>query len=125
MSAAEPQPSPRPGQENVADLVLADIHDRIALGLERYGTKLQTFNGRDALMDAYQEALDMVMYLRQMIAERDAPRLPVEHPDMVCGSCADRLVWYEGSYSHEDRFSEESNPRHEHSPWAIKEWDKR
>jgi hypothetical protein len=37
----------------------------------KYGTPLQTNNGRDALMDAYQEACDMVMYLRQAIAERD------------------------------------------------------
>ena len=44
----------------------------VELGLERYGTKLQTFNGRDALWDAYQEALDLVMYLRQAIMEREA-----------------------------------------------------
>lgn len=41
------------------------------MGLEKYGTKLEAFNGRDALMDAYQEAIDMVMYLRQAILERD------------------------------------------------------
>lgn len=29
------------------------------------------FNGRDALLDAYQEALDLVVYLRQVIYERD------------------------------------------------------
>lgn len=27
-------------------------------------------NGRDALVDAYQEALDLTMYLRQAIEER-------------------------------------------------------
>jgi hypothetical protein len=30
-----------------------------------------TNNGRDSLMDAYQEALDLVMYLRQAIEERN------------------------------------------------------
>jgi hypothetical protein len=32
---------------------------------------LQPHNGRDCLMDAYQEALDLAMYLRQAIFERD------------------------------------------------------
>ena len=36
-----------------------------------YGTGLQTFNGRDALIDLYQELMDAVMYLRQLIAEED------------------------------------------------------
>ena len=71
MSAIE-QPKPHLGQTVVADQVLLDIQARVELGLERYGTKLQTFNGRDALWDAYQEALDLVMYLRQAIMEREA-----------------------------------------------------
>ena len=70
--AAQPEPSPKRGKQNVADLVLADIHQRVEMGMEKYGTKLQTFNGRDALWDAYQEAIDLVMYLRQEIAEREA-----------------------------------------------------
>ena len=69
--AAQSQPDPTPGKQDVADLVLTDIQARVGLGLERYGTKLQTFNGRDALWDAYQEALDLVMYLRQAITERE------------------------------------------------------
>jgi len=39
--------------------------------LQKYGTYLQTHNGRDALWDAYQEAMDLCMYLRQAILERD------------------------------------------------------
>lgn len=70
--AASEQPTPVANESvPIADLVLADINARVALGLERYGTKLQANNGRDALMDAYQEAIDLVMYLRQAIAERD------------------------------------------------------
>lgn len=34
---------------------------------------LQAHNGRDPLVDAYQEALDLVVYLRQAIEERRAP----------------------------------------------------
>lgn len=70
--AAIPQPPPQPGRVDVADYVLADIQERVAMGQRKYGTKLQTFNGRDALWDAYQEVLDLVMYLRQAILEREA-----------------------------------------------------
>ena len=45
--------------------------ERAAAGVQKYGTPLQTHNGRDALWDAYQEALDLAMYLRQAILERD------------------------------------------------------
>lgn len=66
------QPPPQPNTSRpIADMVLEDIAARVELGLQRYGTKLQANNGRDALMDAYQEALDLVFYLRQAIAERD------------------------------------------------------
>jgi hypothetical protein len=54
----------------IADLVLADIGARDAFGAKKYGTRLQANNGRDALMDAYQEALDLVFYLRQELEER-------------------------------------------------------
>jgi hypothetical protein len=65
------EPAPQGGQVDVADYVLADIQDRIEMGCKKYGTKLQTFNGRNALWDAYQEALDLVMYLRQAILETE------------------------------------------------------
>ena len=55
----------------VWDLVLNDMTDRGIMGVKKYGTLLQPFNGRDALVDAYQEALDLVVYLRQAIYERD------------------------------------------------------
>ena len=69
--AAMRQPEPTLGNVDVADYVLADIEARVKVGFERYGTKLQTNNGRDALWDAYQEAIDLVMYLRQEILERN------------------------------------------------------
>lgn len=68
---AIPQPPPAEGRWDVADYVLQDVVARVDLGLERYGTKLQTHNGRDALWDAYQEAIDLCMYLRQAILERE------------------------------------------------------
>lgn len=55
----------------VWDMVMEDIKERDQKGIQTYGTRLQPFNGRDALVDAYQEALDLVVYLRQAIYERD------------------------------------------------------
>ena len=56
----------------VWDLVIQDMQERNQVGIQRYGTPLQPFNGRDALVDAYQEALDLAVYLRQAIVERTA-----------------------------------------------------
>ena len=51
------------------DSLKADFIRRSALGEFRYGYPLQAFNGRDALTDAYQEVLDLVLYMRQYIEE--------------------------------------------------------
>lgn len=56
----------------VWDLVIEDMRARDYVGRARYGTALRPHNGRDALWDAYEEALDLCAYLRQAIAERDA-----------------------------------------------------
>lgn len=67
------QPPPIPNdQPSVQDLVITDILNRKQTGIQKYGTSLQAFNGRDSLMDAYQEALDLCQYLRQALEERDA-----------------------------------------------------
>lgn len=66
----QPPPHPSAGPA-VWDLVLVDMAGRDRTGRERYGSPLQPNNGRDALVDAYQEALDLVVYLRQAIYERD------------------------------------------------------
>lgn len=69
--ASEYQPDPQPGKDVVIDHVLSDLRERAETGRQKYGTYLETHNGRDALWDAYQEALDLVMYLRQAILERE------------------------------------------------------
>jgi len=54
----EDQPAPVPnGKPAVWGLVIEDMKALDALGRERYGTPLPPFNGRDAMVDAYQEAL--------------------------------------------------------------------
>lgn len=42
-----------------------DLRVRAEVGRKKYGTLLMAYNGRDPIVDAYQEALDLVMYLRQ------------------------------------------------------------
>jgi len=71
-AAAQPQPAPaRNGNPAVTDLVLEDFCARDAFGARKYGTRLQPHNGRDALLDLYQELLDAACYTRQLIYERD------------------------------------------------------
>lgn len=52
-------------------LVMQDMADRHTMGIEKYGVPLQPHNGRDFLMDMYQEALDKLVYCRGLIYERD------------------------------------------------------
>lgn len=66
------QPAPVPNDKPaVWQLVKKDMLARNAFGLAKYGTPLQPFNGRDALKDAYEEALDLCVYLRTALYERD------------------------------------------------------
>ncbi len=55
----------------VWDLVMSDFKARDQEGRRKYGVPLQPHNGRDPLVDAYQEALDLCVYMRQAIYERD------------------------------------------------------
>jgi hypothetical protein len=73
VNLSKPEPPPIANDRAaVWDLVIADMRERDATGRAKYGTPLQVRNGRDALVDAYQEALDLVVYLRQAIEERDS-----------------------------------------------------
>lgn len=65
------QPSPSGTGADIAMLVQQDIEARAVKGEATYGERLLPNNGRDALIDAYQEALDLCMYLRQAIEERE------------------------------------------------------
>lgn len=69
LMASIPQPDPTEGVEEAWERVIEDIEARVAMGEERYGKKLKTFNGRRALWDAYQEQIDLLLYLRQHMLE--------------------------------------------------------
>lgn len=51
--------------------VLIDLTERMEIGIKTYGEALRANNGRDALQDAYEEALDLACYLKQAMIERD------------------------------------------------------
>lgn len=65
------QASPKPSEGDVWLLVLKDMEARRLHGIEKYGVPVQPYNGRDPLVDAYQEALDLCVYLRQAIEQRN------------------------------------------------------
>lgn len=56
-------------RQSIQELVRLDLVYRERLGQERYGTSLYAYNGREAILDAYEEALDLAVYLRQVIEE--------------------------------------------------------
>lgn len=58
-------PVQQAGVQAVAGLIV----ERKEYGLKKYGTILQANNGRDAIQDAMEEALDLAAYLRQWLEE--------------------------------------------------------
>lgn len=66
----KPQDNPTVNDyQAVAESVIDDIRERMADGTKKYGTALQPFNGRNALVDAYQEVLDLAQYIKQRLVE--------------------------------------------------------
>ncbi len=85
--AAQPEPPPTGDGAEVLPMVIADLQARSEIGRAKYGTTLRVNNGRDALMDAYQESLDQVMYLRQRIEEdRLRAEAPCSHTETIRGA---------------------------------------
>jgi hypothetical protein len=68
------QPPPLPGVQDVTPALIADLQGRAAEGLRTYGRPLQTNNGRNALQDALEEALDLAQYLKQACMEQEAEK---------------------------------------------------
>lgn len=89
MSDVTAQEKPaKTGGTAIWDLVKVDIDERDLTGTKKYGTRLQAFNGRNSLVDAYQEALDLTVYLKQKIVE-SAPQ----------GSAEEGFLTYFGAVS--------------------------
>lgn len=67
---AEPEPPPRAGHTAVLPVALAFLQERAAQGRAKYGRDLEAGNGRDADVDALQEAGDFFLYQVQRHIER-------------------------------------------------------
>lgn len=79
------QPAPLPGEGDVWAELIQREHDpvlrvlfarRRQVGIERYGVPLQRNNGRDALQDALDEALDLYVYASSLNRET-AGNIPI------------------------------------------------
>lgn len=69
--ATIPEPAPTEGHgQSIHHLVVQDVLARKAFGLRKYGVLLRIGDGRRHLVDAYQEALDLAVYLRQELARQ-------------------------------------------------------
>lgn len=72
----ENQPNP---MHNESVPVITQLHTyferRAAMGVQKYGTPLQAHNGRDGLVDLFEELIDAVQYCAQVLIERDG-KLP-------------------------------------------------
>jgi hypothetical protein len=66
----EPPPIPNSSRP-VWEIVIEDMFQRNEFGKSKYGVALQANNGRNALKDAYEEVLDLAVYLKQRIIEDD------------------------------------------------------
>lgn len=89
MSLNKPQPPPNEGSGHevwplvfnstglvMPDWLRADMRERHDMGVKKYGTGLRVWNGRDAVTDAFQEALDLIAYARQARERVGAPIPP-------------------------------------------------
>jgi len=58
----------------IQKLIIEEVMaESLAVGVKKYGTGLQPFNGRDPLLDLEQELRDALVYVRQTRYERDHP----------------------------------------------------
>ena len=54
---------------SISELVRRDLLNRERTEIESFGTPVQQYTGPTAILDAYDEALSLVIYLRQVIEE--------------------------------------------------------
>lgn len=92
------QPAPVPNNRPcVQDLLVADIQTRKAHGIRKYGMPLHAGNGRDMLLDAYEEALDLAVYLRGALEERTADVVSQLEPGALRAPDADLVTRVAGA----------------------------
>ena len=58
--------------KTIIEQLIEDIQGRDTVGRAKYGKPLLPFDGRRTLRDAYEEALDLAVYVRKEMVEREA-----------------------------------------------------
>lgn len=71
MGHTKGEPLPVKGNVVVVEAVIADHRERAEFGRAKYGRLLETNNGRNALVDLYQEVMDASLYAKQALMEYD------------------------------------------------------
>jgi hypothetical protein len=72
---------PDDDRPDVFTLLLNDIAERDRIGAAEYGGPLLPFDGRDSLRDAYDEVLDLAVYLCKELCEREARQRATDADD--------------------------------------------
>lgn len=67
---ATDQAAPEPGGYPVQAVLIEAIRQRMQFGLRKYGRPLETDNGRDPLLDMWEEMMDMISYFTQFVLEQ-------------------------------------------------------
>lgn len=70
LNAKEPSPNKVDGPA-IWDLVIADMRERDKIGTATYKQRLKAGDGRNSLVDTYQEVLDTAAYLRKEIIDKE------------------------------------------------------
>jgi hypothetical protein len=71
------------GSSGVVARVLTDMRERDVVGRQRYGVPLTSGNGRDHLVDAYQEYQDACVYLVTALDEHGAGPATLLDEDLI------------------------------------------
>lgn len=71
VAISQDQPQPHGEGSPVGERLIELIRERTKLGIEKYGEPLTTHNGRDAMLDALQESVDLNQYLMQALMESE------------------------------------------------------
>lgn len=121
VNALQPQPDPTPSTGDVWLEIINDLEDNDILkpycierrqqGIDRYGTPLQRDNGRDHLIDALQEALDLLVYMKAATDESVDASVSQDYADvcMYAQCAARRIVWLIQYRSASEALREASN----------------
>lgn len=78
---------------SIQELVRRDLLHRERENIRLYGSPVTAYTGRSAILDAYEEALDLCVYLRQVIEEMTIgdppPSTLAEGSSLDCGCAGD------------------------------------